>query len=64
MKKIIVLALNMGIGNTLMITPMLKEIKKKFPLSEISVLVSNNSCYDVLSNNPYIKKVVVIRKER
>jgi ADP-heptose:LPS heptosyltransferase len=62
MKKIIVIAVNTGIGNVLMITPMIEEIKKKFRYSNISVLVSNEACKKVLGNNPNIKDVIVLQR--
>ncbi|MFH1521960.1 MAG: glycosyltransferase family 9 protein, partial [archaeon] len=62
MKKIIVIAVNTGIGNVLMVNPMIEEIKKKFNNSKISVLVSSSSCKKVLENNPNIDGIIILNK--
>lgn len=44
------------IGDTLLITPLLKALKEGIPHAHIDVLVNNNT-QQVLINNPYVEKI-------
>lgn len=48
-----------GIGNVLMFTPTLRALKKRFPNSEIYVMVFSKETYELLLNSSDIKKVIV-----
>lgn len=48
-----------GIGNTLLFTPTLREIRKKFPKAEITVLVMYKASMDILKNNPNVDKLIL-----
>lgn len=54
--KILVISLA-GIGDTLFATPMIHEIRRNFPNSEIDVLVMWGGAKQILENNPDINKV-------
>lgn len=54
--KILVISLS-GIGDTLCITPLIKEIRKNYPDSVIDVLVMWKGSEDILKNNPHIDKI-------
>lgn len=54
--KILVISLA-GVGDTLMATPLLCELKKNFPDSTINVLVMWKSSKRILDNNPHIDKI-------
>lgn len=60
--KIAILCLNMGIGDVIMTTPLIDEIKKKFPNSDINAFVSNKGCQSVLKGNPRIKEIITLEK--
>lgn len=62
--KIVILCLSMGIGDVIMTTPLIGEVKKKFPDSRITVLVSNESCKDVLTDNPNIEEINILKKSK
>jgi len=46
------------IGDTLLITPLLKALKEDIPHAHIDVLVNKNT-QQVLINNPYVEKIWV-----
>lgn len=54
--KILVLCLP-AIGDGLMITPMIKVLRKKFPKAEIDVACMMTGVQYVFKNNPYVNKV-------
>ncbi|MBU2634492.1 MAG: glycosyltransferase family 9 protein [Nanoarchaeota archaeon] len=62
MEKIIIIAVNTGLGNVLMVTPLIKETKNLYPNSEITILVSNSSCAKILEKNPYIRRIIILNK--
>jgi len=64
MKKIAILALNTGMGDVLLDTPLIEETKKKYPNSNIYFLTSNNTCASLLENNKNIYKIVIIPKKK
>lgn len=47
------------IGDTLLITPLLKALKEGIPHAHIDVLVNRNT-HQVLINNPYVEKIWVL----
>ncbi len=55
--KIIVISLA-GIGDTIMATPLLHELRNNFPEAEINVLVMWKGAEEILKNNPYVTKVI------
>lgn len=61
--KVLIIAVNTGIGNVLMSEPLSRKIKLNYPKSDITFLVSNNSCRNVLENNPYIDNIIVLPKK-
>jgi heptosyltransferase II len=56
MRKILVIALA-GIGDTLLVTPMIHELRQQLPSSQIDVLVMWPGARDLLETNPHISKV-------
>ncbi len=56
-KRILILSLA-GIGDTLMATPLIHELKINFPNSKIDVLVMWNGSKDVLERNPHINEII------
>ncbi|HTY44328.1 MAG TPA: glycosyltransferase family 9 protein [Patescibacteria group bacterium] len=54
--KILVISLA-GIGDTLMATPLIHELKENFPDSEIDVLVMWESSKNILSDNPNVNEI-------
>ena len=56
-KKILVLSLA-GIGDTLMATPLIHELKINFPNSKIDVLVMWEGSRNILERNPYINEII------
>jgi len=55
--RIIFIALN-GIGNLLLVTPVITNLKKNFPKCEITVLALNDSV-NVVDSSPYVDKTIV-----
>lgn len=56
-KRILVLSLS-GIGDTLMATPLLHELRLQFPSAEIDVLVLWAGAAEVLRGNPNVREVI------
>lgn len=56
MKRILIVRTD-RIGDVIMITPMIREIKKAYPDSYIAALVRKSSA-DVLINNPYLDEII------
>ncbi|MFH1825463.1 MAG: glycosyltransferase family 9 protein [Candidatus Firestonebacteria bacterium] len=54
-KKILIIKLR-GIGDTVILTPVIRNLKKFYKKAEISVLIQQSSL-DVLKNNPYMKHI-------
>jgi ADP-heptose:LPS heptosyltransferase len=54
--KILVISLA-GIGDTLMATPFLRELRANFPAATIEVLVMWAGARDLLENNPHLNRV-------
>ncbi len=57
----IALLINFGIGNVLMVSPMLKAIKNKYPDSEITV-IGEKSSLQIIKYNPYWDKCFYISR--
>ena len=55
--KILIISLA-GIGDTLMATPLLHELRNNFPESQIDVLVMWKGSEDILKGNPHINKII------
>ena len=53
MQKRILIVRTDKVGDVVMITPMIRELKKKFPDSFVGTLTSENTA-DILMNNPYL----------
>lgn len=53
----------MGIGDVIMASPIFNCIKNKYKNCEIWAVVSNNACKNVLLENPFIKKIIIINKK-
>jgi len=62
MKKILINSLSSSIGNTLIITPLIKKLKASHPDSQITVLVTSKISIQVLENNPYLDKIILLRR--
>lgn len=56
MKRILVIALA-GIGDTLMATPILHELREQFPGASIEVLVLWPGARDILAGNPHVTRI-------
>ena len=54
--KIIILATG-ALGDTLMLTPTIKVLRKNFPSAQIDALTAFQTSYYVLKNNPYLNKI-------
>ena len=46
------------VGDVVMITPMIREIKKKFPDSFLATLTNPNTA-KILTNNPYVDEIII-----
>lgn len=57
-KRVVVLAWG-GIGNVILLTPLLKNIRKAFPSADISVIVNPNGSGDALEGSPWVDHVIV-----
>jgi len=55
-KKILVIALA-GIGDALIATPLIRELRANFPTAEIDALVFWTGSRDLLAGNPYLRRV-------
>lgn len=55
-KKILVISLA-GIGDTLIATPLISELRENFPDAEIDVLVLYSGSRDLLLGNPHVRRV-------
>ena len=53
--KILVISLA-GIGDTLMATPLIHELRANFPDATIDALVKESASRDVLTGNPYLNQ--------
>jgi heptosyltransferase II len=49
------------IGDMVLTTPVFRNIKKKYPDSIIDVVIYP-SVYDIIKNNPYIDKIIILNK--
>ena len=58
MKKILILSLP-GLGNSLLLTPVLKSLKENEKDCKITVLVMYKSCQEILEGNPYIDEIIL-----
>ena len=56
--KILVISLA-GIGNTLLATPMLELLRKKYPDARITALVMFKGSKELLETNPNIDEVIL-----
>jgi ADP-heptose:LPS heptosyltransferase len=56
LKKILVISLA-GIGDTLLATPLLKELRANYPQATVDVLVMWAGSRDILAGNPYLSRV-------
>ena len=56
--RVLIVAMS-GIGNLLMQTPLIKELKETNPTAEISVMVAPRGTKDVLLHNNNIKRVII-----
>jgi ADP-heptose:LPS heptosyltransferase len=54
--KILVISLA-GIGDTLLATPLIHELRVNFPASTIDVLIKEAGARDLLENNPHLNRV-------
>jgi ADP-heptose:LPS heptosyltransferase len=54
--KILVISLA-GIGDTLLATPLIRELRENFPDATIDVLAMWSGSRDVLENNPHVRRV-------
>lgn len=52
-----------AIGDLLQLTPVIRQIKKAYPNSKISILVSNSATKSLFVNNPYIDKINIYDKK-
>lgn len=57
-RKILIIARD-GIGNVLMFTPTLRLLKKRFPSSDIYMLVGSKGSHELLSNDSTIKEFIL-----
>jgi len=57
-KKILIISVS-GLGITIMFMPLLDLIRKKFPTTEISILVGSKSVKDLLKGNENVGKIYV-----
>jgi len=48
-----------GLGDTLTITPGLEQLKKRFPLSKLTVVLASEENEKILKNNPCIDTIIV-----
>ena len=55
-KKILVIALA-GIGDALISTPLIRELRENFPLAEIDALVFWAGSRDLLAGNPHLRRI-------
>jgi len=61
--KVIVVSLS-GIGNTLLFTPVLKNLKKTFPNSNVTVLVLDHTFGEVINGNPYVDEILTFENAK
>lgn len=61
-KKIKILILRLKpIGDTVLISPVFRNIKKTYPQAKISVIIYPMA-YDVIKNNPNVDKVIILKR--
>ncbi|NQU08156.1 MAG: glycosyltransferase family 9 protein [Candidatus Abyssubacteria bacterium] len=48
-----------GIGNFVMFTPVINELKDRYPDADISLLLPANGCADVIKGHEHIKEIIV-----
>lgn len=58
--EIIILQFN-RLGDALLTTPVLRELKKSFLKNKITVVVKDKGAYEVLKNNPFIDNLIFIK---
>lgn len=51
-----------AIGDTLLITPAIRDLAAHLPQATITVLVSHRGAVDVLKNNPHVQKVELLKQ--
>lgn len=56
-QRVIILAWG-GIGNLILFTPVLKNLKRHFPLAEVVVIVNPNGSGEVISGSPWVNRIV------
>lgn len=52
-----------AIGDLLHLTPVIRQIKKAYPSSKFSILVSSEATKSLFANNPYINKIFIYEKK-
>ena len=61
-EKLLIIRLD-EIGDVVLSTPLLREIKKEFLHSQISLIV-NNTTYNLVEQCPYVDKIIIFDKEK
>lgn len=52
-----------AIGDLLHLTPVIRQLKKRYPKAGISILVSSQATKSIFVNNPYVDKIFVYEKK-
>lgn len=58
-KKMLIIATNQGLGNLVLMTPMLKKIREIFPAVKIAVLVDKKTAMDFLYSQKIVDQVML-----
>lgn len=58
MKRILILAVHFGVGNIILLTPLLKSLKKALPDIYLAVLTRSRPGQEILKNLPFVDEVV------
>ena len=62
-KKILVVQ-HWGIGDVVLITPLLKEIRRLLPTVNVTVLVGSKAASEVIMNSPLCEEVLIKPKSK
>lgn len=57
-RRILILAVYFGVGNIILLTPLLRSLKKNLPSAYVAVLTRSRSGQDILKSLPFVDNVI------